>query len=366
MKVYKVGGYVRDTLLGITPTDCDYVVVGSTPEEMLSQGYVQVGKSFPVFLHPKTHEEYALARNEIKIGHKHQDFAINANPTITLKEDLSRRDLTINAIAEDSEGNLIDPYNGIKDLREGILRHISPAFKDDPLRILRIARFSAILGFCVASETMLLLKEMANQKAGLYISRERIVRELELAFAGKSSNNFFNILSDSGNWEVFFPDLLLKPTWLNLNKLNYFLPKATTTLQKYTSLSIQCARTYDKIRLIALNKSQINYIHYTQYIYDNLTIKPESHRILELLKRVRALRNLEEFEKIINNLQWYINTDNTQEWKIFELKTLLASAKELSHIPKQLTNSKISNHDIIERIYKWQLETINNVKASIC
>lgn len=366
MKIYRVGGYVRDTLLGLTPTDCDHVVVGSTPEEMLLQGYVQVGKSFPVFLHPKTHEEYALARSEIKIGNRHQDFAINAHPKITLEEDLSRRDLTINAIAEDSAGNLIDPYNGIKDLREGILRHISPAFKDDPLRILRVARFSATLGFYVAPETMLLLKEMANQKAGLHVSRERIVRELELACAGKFSNNFFSILSESGNLEVFFPNLLLIPTSFGLDKLTYFLHKATTTLQKYTSLAILCARAHEKIRLMTLNKSQINYIHYTQYIYDNLTINPDCHKILELLKRVRALRNLEEFRKIVNNLEWYLSTDHTEEWKILELKILLASAKELSHIPKQLTNSKIANHDIIERIYKWQLETINNVKASIC
>lgn len=366
MEIYKVGGYVRDKLLGLTPTDCDYVVTGSTQEEMLKAGYIQVGRYFPVFLHPVTHEEYALARCESKSGQKHQDFTVNANPEITLEEDLSRRDLTINAIAEDGDGKLIDPYGGIKDLKLKFLRHISKAFKDDPLRILRVARFAATLGFQVANETMLLLKEMAAEKSGRHISRERVVRELEIAFAGKFTSKFFYTLADSHNLEVFFPNLLLNPASENLKKLAFFLDNAITPAQKYTALSVLIAREQKSIKLISLNKKQIAYIRNSQDIYDNLAVNMDSQNILALLKKTNSLRDLEVFENIITNLQWFIQINNAPAWQNLELKILLRAAKALQHIPKQLITGKITNHDIIERIHEWQLETINNVKVSTC
>lgn len=361
MKIYKVGGYVRDTLLGLTPTDCDYVVVGSTPEEMLSQGYVQVGKSFPVFLHPKTHEEYALARNEIKIGHKHQDFAINANPTITLEEDLSRRDLTINAIAEDSEGNLIDPYNGIKDLREGILRHISPAFKDDPLRILRIARFSATLGFCVASETMLLLKEMANQKAGLYISRERVVNELNLALNGKYSQKFFKTLANTHNLIIFFPTLSTKchtkQQWVNFC---YLMSSASNKWQKYTILAYYLPSTTSLIKEITLSRDCVNYIKWTQLLINSLSAQINPNEILLLLKTTCAVRDFETFKEIAINLEWMLQkaTDN-KPYNIQLLKKMVVIAKELKSPPiSDLVHDKMTNVQIQKVINNWQLNKI--------
>ena len=162
MEVFLVGGSVRDELLGLPVKDHDYVVVGSNPEEMVQNGFRPVGKDFPVFLHPLTHEQYALARTERKVSRGYKGFEVYASPEVTLQEDLARRDLTINAIAKDQAGKIIDPFNGIADLEAGILRHISPAFVEDPVRILRVARFAARFGFHIAPETMELMKEMVH------------------------------------------------------------------------------------------------------------------------------------------------------------------------------------------------------------
>ncbi|MGL6176698.1 MAG: multifunctional CCA addition/repair protein, partial [Vibrionaceae bacterium] len=165
MKIYLVGGAVRDTLLGIPNKDQDWLVVGATPAQMLAQGYQQVGADFPVFLHPTTKQEYALARTERKSGLGYQGFVCDFSDKITLEEDLARRDLTINAIAQDDAGTLYAPHGGLADLQNKILRHVSPAFCEDPLRILRVARFAASLhelGFRIAPETLTLLKKMVQ------------------------------------------------------------------------------------------------------------------------------------------------------------------------------------------------------------
>lgn len=163
MKIYLVGGAVRDALLGLPIKDKDWVVVGATPQGMLDAGYQQVGRDFPVFLHPQTREEYALARTERKSGSGYTGFTCYAAPDVTLEADLQRRDLTINAMARDDNGEIIDPYNGRDDLENRLLRHVSPAFSEDPLRVLRVARFAARyahLGFRIADETMTLMRDM--------------------------------------------------------------------------------------------------------------------------------------------------------------------------------------------------------------
>jgi tRNA nucleotidyltransferase (CCA-adding enzyme) len=165
MKTYLVGGAIRDKKLGLTVKDQDWVVVGETPESMLKKGFIPVGKSFPVFLHPKTKEEHALARTEKKSGKGYHGFIFNTDQSVTLEDDLKRRDLTINAIAKDKNGNLIDPYNGLKDLKEKKLRHVSDAFAEDPLRVLRVARFLArfkFFGFSIAYETLNLMKKITE------------------------------------------------------------------------------------------------------------------------------------------------------------------------------------------------------------
>ena len=178
MKAYRVGGSVRDELLGLAVKDHDYVVVGSNPEEMVRLGFRPVGKDFPVFLHPETSEEYALARTERKTGRGYKGFTVYAAPEVTLEQDLARRDLTINAIARDEDGALIDPFGGAQDLQRGILRHVSPAFAEDPVRILRLARFAARFAFEIAPETLALMQQMVRDGEVDHLVPERAWQEL--------------------------------------------------------------------------------------------------------------------------------------------------------------------------------------------
>jgi len=210
MKVYLVGGAVRDKLLSLPVYDRDWVVVGATPNELLVQGYQQVGKDFPVFIHPKTGEEYALARTERKSGQGYTGFTCNASPDVTLQDDLLRRDLTINAIAEDEQGRLIDPYHGQDDLKNCLLRHVSTAFRDDPLRVLRLARFAAKyahLGFIIAPETQAMISEMAANGELNTLTAERVWKETEKALTTDSPQVYFKVLRDCGALAVLFPEI---------------------------------------------------------------------------------------------------------------------------------------------------------------
>ncbi|HHO68262.1 MAG TPA: multifunctional CCA tRNA nucleotidyl transferase/2'3'-cyclic phosphodiesterase/2'nucleotidase/phosphatase, partial [Gammaproteobacteria bacterium] len=189
METYLVGGAVRDELLGLPVKERDWVVVGATPEQMRALGFRQVGRDFPVFLHPETGEEYALARTERKSGHGYTGFTVHASPDVTLEQDLARRDLTINAMAMTPDGELIDPFNGREDLENGLLRHVSPAFVEDPVRILRVARFAARFakwGFHVAHATHALMRRMVADGEVDYLVPERVWAELEKALATDS------------------------------------------------------------------------------------------------------------------------------------------------------------------------------------
>src|SRR6202165_3979630 len=177
MKIYRVGGAVRDELLGRPISDRDYVVVGATPEAMIAKGFRPVGRDFPVFLHPESGDEYALARTERKSGRGYHGFTFHVAPDVTLEEDLGRRDLTINAMARDADGALIDPYGGERDLSAGVLRHVSPAFAEDPLRVLRVARFAARLGFAVAPETEALMRSITAGGELATLTPERVWQE---------------------------------------------------------------------------------------------------------------------------------------------------------------------------------------------
>ncbi len=206
-KIYCVGGAVRDRLLGLPVQDHDWVVVGSTPEAMVAKGFRPVGKDFPVFLHPDTHEEYALARTERKTARGYQGFAVYAAPDVTLEQDLLRRDFTINAIAEDAGGNLIDPHNGVADLRAGILRHVSKAFSEDPVRILRAARFAARFGFTIAPETLALMRDMVNSGEVDALVAERVWQELARGLMEKKPSNFFETLRSCGALARIIPEV---------------------------------------------------------------------------------------------------------------------------------------------------------------
>lgn len=212
MEIYAVGGAVRDELLGLPVKDRDYVVVGATPRAMLAQGFRPVGRDFPVFLHPRSNEEYALARTERKSGHGYTGFVVHAAPEVTLEEDLARRDLTINAIARAADGRLIDPWGGIADLEARLLRHVGPAFVEDPLRILRIARFAARFSvppneFSVAPETMALMRTMSAAGEVDYLVAERVWQELARALMEARPSRFFRVLRDCGALARLLPEI---------------------------------------------------------------------------------------------------------------------------------------------------------------
>jgi tRNA nucleotidyltransferase (CCA-adding enzyme) len=205
---YCVGGAVRDALLGIKVQDHDYVVVGSTTEEMLSLGYRAVGKDFPVFLHPKTHDEYALARTERKIGRGYKGFSIYASPDVTLEEDLARRDFTMNAIAKSADGRLIDPYHGQTDIQQKVIRHVGQAFVEDPVRILRAARFSArYVDFTIAPETMSLMQQMVEDGEVDALVSERVWQELSKGLMEQKPSRMFEVLRSCGALRKIIPEL---------------------------------------------------------------------------------------------------------------------------------------------------------------
>ncbi|MGQ0751868.1 MAG: multifunctional CCA tRNA nucleotidyl transferase/2'3'-cyclic phosphodiesterase/2'nucleotidase/phosphatase [Betaproteobacteria bacterium] len=207
MKIYTVGGAVRDELLGLPVKDRDYVVVGATPEAMVKLGFKPVGREFPVFLHPKTHEEYALARTERKVARGYHGFEFYAAPDVTLEQDLARRDLTINALARDESGVLIDPFNGMADLEAGILRHVSPAFAEDPVRILRVARFAARHGFAVAPETLALMRRMVESGEADALVPERVWQELSHGLMEKKPSRMFRVLRECGALARIVPEI---------------------------------------------------------------------------------------------------------------------------------------------------------------
>lgn len=210
MKQYLVGGALRDELLNLTVVDRDWVVVGSTPQEMLSAGFKSVGKDFPVFLHPESHEEYALARVERKTGPGYHGFEFNTDSTVTLEEDLSRRDLTINAMARRDTGEIVDPFNGIKDLESRLLRHVSQAFTEDPVRVLRIARFMARLShldFCVAEDTVVLMQSMVDKGEVENLVAERVWQEMQGALAAQTPRAFFDTLRQCSALASMLPEV---------------------------------------------------------------------------------------------------------------------------------------------------------------
>lgn len=209
-QVYLVGGAVRDKHLGYPYHERDWVVVGSTPEAMVAAGFRPVGKDFPVFLHPQTDEEYALARTERKTAPGYSGFTFHTSPDITLEEDLARRDLTINAIAEDEQGRVFDPYHGLQDLQDKLLRHVSPAFSEDPVRVLRVARFAARyhhLGFRVAAETLQLMSDMVAAGEVGFLVAERVWKELDRALCERSPAVFVEVLRECGALRVIMPEV---------------------------------------------------------------------------------------------------------------------------------------------------------------
>ena len=299
MKAYVVGGAVRDELLGLPLKDKDYVVVGATPEEMVRRGFKPVGKDFPVFLHPQTNEEYALARTERKSGRGYKGFTVHAAPDVTLEDDLRRRDLTINAMAKDPEtGALIDPFHGKDDLEQGVLRHVGEAFAEDPVRILRVARFAARLGFRVADETMALMRQMVNSGEADYLVPERVWQEVARGLGEPHPEKMFEVLESCGLADKLLDHVKpIREILAAASKSTDSVPVRFAVIawpHQEAEVEAVCARlkTPNEVRELALLACRNRVA---------LRAAPEATAaaLLELLKRTDAFRRPERFGELL-------------------------------------------------------------------
>ena len=293
MKIYTVGGAVRDELLGLPVKERDYVVVGATPEEMVKQGFKPVGKDFPVFLHPQTHEEYALARTERKSGRGYKGFTVYASPEVTLEEDLKRRDLTINAIAKAADGTLIDPFDGKKDLVAGILRHVSEAFAEDPVRILRVARFAARFGFRVAEETMRLMKSMVDSGETDYLVPERVWQEFAKGLAEPHPELMFEVLRQSGLMHKLLPEVKAVPKNLAGSVAARFALLAWPLEEAQVTALGERLRAPNEVRELAVTACRSR----------NKLGTPTAEGLLDLFKTADAFRRAERFAELLEVAQ---------------------------------------------------------------
>lgn len=327
-KVYLVGGAVRDELLGRPVKDHDWVVVGATPEEMLADGFEQVGADFPVFLHPETKEEYALARQERKTGSGYHGFETHYDPSVTLEDDLVRRDLTINAMARDQEtGELIDPYNGLKDLRDGVLRHVSEAFAEDPLRVLRVARFNARYDFSVAPETVELMKQLVQAGELDHLTPERVWTELEKSIMEDKPTLFFRTLDVCGAKEVLFPEIGRSLFYSGRALMASALRNANRLIRLMILFAF--VNPEDAERLFERLKAPLDIRDLSRKI--NCVIaalfeRPTAEQLLELLKQIDAFRQPNDVFRISAALD-LINV--IEDWKI---NTFLEAAREAKRV----------------------------------
>ncbi len=404
MKVYLVGGAVREKLLDLPVKDHDWVVVGATPQQLLEQGYISVGKDFPVFLHPETKEEYALARTERKTAPGYHGFAFHADQSVTLEQDLARRDLTINAMAMDKNGEIIDPYNGKQDLEKRILRHVSPAFAEDPVRVLRLARFAArysYLGFAVADETIELVKQMVDAGEVDALVAERVWAETEKALGEKTPAVFFETLRDGGVLQRVYPEIdamfgvpqpeqyhpeidtgihsllvLQKAAEISNDKevrfaaLVHDLGKATTPeeelprhighegrgeeLVKQLCERLRCPKSYREIAVFAAKYH--SQIHRSEEL--------QSKTLLKLFNSVDAIRRPERVEKLINIC--IADARGRFGFEDVEYKSkdyILAAHKAVLAVDtKAIARSGLQGKAIAEEIHRQRLRAIDEIK----
>ncbi|MCC2645232.1 MAG: multifunctional addition/repair protein [Burkholderiales bacterium] len=308
--MYKVGGYVRDKILGIQSNDVDYVVVGANPSYMENLGYVAVGRHFPVFIDPKTQAQYALARTERKVGNGYHGFEFYAATDVTLIQDLERRDITINAIAEDENGQLIDPFNGAADILHKTIRHISSAFSEDPLRVLRVARFKAKLGFDIAKETLELMRQICEHNELEHLSTERIWDELRKSLDTRGPIDFFVVLDQVGALEHIFNEFKIIVSNSTLQKkiitdLNKAALLKYSSEEKFAIIVSNISKVYPDIanNIIKNCKLGNNYSDLAYIIHKNLAtflqlelLDPKI--ILQLIKTFDPIRRAKRFSQV--------------------------------------------------------------------
>jgi len=331
MKVFLVGGFVRDEILGIETHEKDWVVIGATEQEMLNKGYISVGKSFPVFLHPNSKEEYALARKEFKTAPGHRGFKFDVNSEITIEEDLQRRDLTINAIAKSDTGELIDPYGGLKDLEDRVLRHISPAFKEDPLRVYRVARFFTYLNkldFEIHTETIEFMKEICKSGELNNLSFERIWMETEKCLGMENSHLFFEVLQEVGALYPFSKNL--DKLEKNINTLKNFENDKISDEEKWTILSFNLQLNEEVKIPNSYKKLSKNFIEFSETLKSKISPK----LILEALMKTNSFRSKENAKKIFNLYKKIFEVD--PKLKNLNLEKLLDKLIKIK--PKKISN----------------------------
>jgi tRNA nucleotidyltransferase (CCA-adding enzyme) len=321
MQAYLVGGAVRDELLGFEVKDRDWVVVGATPGEMLAKGFKQVGADFPVFLHPRTREEYALARTERKQGHGYHGFTVYSAPDVTLEQDLKRRDLTINAMAKTQDGDLVDPFEGRRDIEDRTLRHVSEAFAEDPLRILRAARFAARfqpLGFTVCDQTMALMQRMVDSGEVDHLVPERVWQEFQRALHEKAPEAFFKVLRDCGALEVLIPEItpsqVFRPAMEALGCVHQ-QPEAETE-ERFAALLSPLDESVALARAKALkapngcqNLARL-VTAFTTRIWNIDLQHPESEVLLNLLDQADFWRRPKRFSQVLSVLECALPGDS--------------------------------------------------------
>jgi tRNA nucleotidyltransferase (CCA-adding enzyme) len=340
VKVYVVGGAVRDELLGLPVKDRDHVVVGATPEEMEARGYKPVGKDFPVFLHPRTHEEYALARTERKSGRGYKGFTVHAAPDVTLEEDLRRRDLTINAIARDEGGALIDPFGGRQDLERRLLRHVSPAFAEDPVRILRVARFAARFGFEVHGDTMDLMRRMVDAGEADALVAERVWQEFAKGLAEPHPERMFDVLRQSGLLAKAFPEIRAWPQRFSGSLPVRFAHLAWPLGEAQAEALCDRLKAPNEVREAALlacrNRERLVAIPHATPV-----------ELLDLLKRADAFRRPERFLELLETSELAESIDTGRARRAMEAATAVdagavaAGAKSPQDIPRLIDEARV-------------------------
>ena len=370
MKIYLVGGAVRDQIMGLSVKDKDYVVVGSTSEEMVKLGYKPVGKDFPVFLHPKTHQEYALARTERKVSKGYKGFKVYTSEEVTLEEDLQRRDLTINAIAKDKRGKFFDPFGGIKDIKSRVLRHVSSAFVEDPIRVLRIARFSARFHkFKIHPKTEAILKQIIKNKEIETVASERVWSELAAGFLEKKSYLMFEVLNRCGALKILLPELdypknknSIKKSLEYAAKFGYSADVRAAIFFMYTYPIKPGIKCNEKIYLRLSVPNAVKKL--TEKLIFNLPdlkqfkkLKPR--QVLDLIYKMDLFRNPDILPDVMQIFEAYIEGQLSQ--KNTAQTTLKVLQKYLKHLNK-LNLSSISQNkrgfDIKTAIFEARLNML--------
>lgn len=361
MKVYQVGGCVRDLLMGLNPKDIDFVVVGSTEEEMTSLGYEQVGKDFPVFLHPQTGDEYALARKERKTGAGYNGFSVEID-NVSLEDDLFRRDLTINAMAMDDNGQIIDPYNGQDDLKNGVLKHVSKHFAEDPVRILRIARFSARYDFKIHKDTLSMMTQMVDNGEFDSLTGERVWKEFEKVLTEKNLVNFFNNLEYIGA-------LSKVPGFTSIQEKDFFKIIENQSKNSFVSNVIH---TFSQMNKKDLNnwkmpadlQKLVNHFNDwkdNEFFYSYMNVEDK----LKFIQQHKALHDTNDIMTTLENVILHTNWKNNSSLNIEDEKNIIVSdiekLKQIDYL-EVIEKAKLEKRKPNEAVKEAQIELLTSKK----